>query len=713
MLQVVQYQKSGEMLVEELPAPECPPGGILVRTAYSLISAGTEKTSVFNAQSSMIQRAKKQPEQVKMVMDYVKKEGIKSTYQRVKSKLEDYKMLGYSASGIVVETKCDEFAVGDRVACAGAGYANHAEYIAIPKNLACKIPVNVSLEEAAYTTLGSIAMQGVRQANVRLGENVAVIGLGLLGQITVQLLKASGCHVIGMDINEELFEKAKKYGCDAVYPSNADNIKNVNAFTGGLGCDAVILTASTNSNEPMELAIQLARKKGKVVVVGAVGMDIPRSPFYQKELDITISCSYGPGRYDPFYEELGQDYPPAWVRWTENRNMQSVLDLIAQNKLDVKSMTSHTFDIKDAVKAYDIITGKTNEKFLGILLHYTGFDKKQEIIKRTFTVASYKAKSEVKIGFLGAGTFGQTYLIPNLQKAGVDLVGVSTAEPVTAQSAAKKFGFSMSSTDSIELINHKDINTIFCATRHDTHAKFVIESMKAGKPVYVEKPLAVNREEFDEIDKAVKEHNGRVMVGYNRRFSKPFTDMKKFFSEKKSPMSILYRVNAGYIPKGHWAQRPEHGGRIIGEGCHFIDCMIYMTDAIPISLHAMPLSIGDNEMRNRDNVVITIKFNDGSVGTLQYLANGDKGLPKEYCEVFCEGSSAIMNDFRTLELYRNAKLTKKSYDGRKGHMEEVFATIETIKQGKEMPIGYDVLKAVSLATFAAEESMDSGGVIEI
>lgn len=709
MLQIVQYQKNGEMIVEEMPAPECPAGGVLVRTAYSLISAGTEKTSVTNAQSSMIQRAKKQPEQVKLVLDFIKKEGIKSTYNRVMSKLEDFKVLGYSSAGIVVESDCDEFAIGDRVACAGAGYANHAEYVAIPKNLVCKIPENVSFEDASYTTLGSIALQGVRQADVRLGENVAVIGLGLLGQITVQLLKASGCKVIGMDIDESLFEQAKKYGADAVFKSSTDYLKNIQAITKGIGCDAVIITASTASDEPMELAINLARKKGKVVVVGAVGMNIQRSPFYQKELDITISCSYGPGRYDANYEELGNDYPVAWVRWTENRNMQTILQLISDKKLDVPSMTSHQFDIKDATKAYDIITGKIKERFLGILIQYPGYNEKQAI-KRTLTVSKYEANSNAKIAFLGAGTFGQTYLIPNLQKVGADLVGVSTAEPATAQSAAKKFGFAMSSTDSIELINHKDVNAVFCATQHDLHSKFVLESVKAGKAVYVEKPLAVNLDELKEIDKAVSEKNGRVMVGFNRRFSQPFVDMKKFFSEKKTPMSILYRVNAGFIPKTHWAQRPEQGGRIIGEGCHFIDCMVYLTDALPTSIHATSLSVADNDMRNRDNIHIHIKFSDGSVGTILYLANGDKSLPKEYCEAFCEGSSAVMNDFRTLDLYRNSKLSQNKYDGRKGHYEEVVATVTAIKQGKEMPISYEVLRTITYATFLAEESLNTGQI---
>lgn len=712
MLQIVQYQKNGEMIIEEMPAPICPANGVLVRTIFSLISAGTEKSSVSNAQSSMIQRAKKQPDQVKMVLDYVKKEGVKSTFNRVMSKLEDFKVLGYSSSGIVVETDCDEFAVGDRVACAGAGYANHAEFVAIPKNLVCKIPDNICFEDATYTTLGSIALQGVRQADVRLGENVAVIGLGLLGQITVQLLKASGCRVIGMDIDESLFEMATKYGADAVFKSSFDYVKNIQAVTKGVGCDAVIITASTGSNEPMELAINLARKKGKVVVVGAVGMNIQRAPFYQKELDITISCSYGPGRYDANYEELGNDYPLAWVRWTENRNMQTILQLIADGKLEVKSMTSHQFNIKEATKAYEIITGKIQEKFLGILIQYPGFLAKQNI-GRTQIVTKYETQSKVKLAFLGAGTFGQTYLIPNLKKAGADLVAVSTAEPATAQSAAKKFGFALSSTDSLEIINHKDVNAVFCATQHDLHSKFVIESIKAGKPVYVEKPLAINLDELKEIDKLVEEKSAQVMVGFNRRFSKPFVDTKKFFSQKKSPMSLFYRVNAGYIPKTHWAQRPEQGGRIIGEACHFIDCMVFLTDALPLSIYATSLSIADNDMRNRDNIHLHIKFSDGSVGTILYLANGDKSLSKEYCETFCEGSSAIMNDFRTLDLFRNGKLVQNKYDGRKGHKEEVIATVEAIKHGEEMPISYQILRTVTYATFLAEESLNNGQILSL
>lgn len=713
MRQVLQHQKTGDITTEDIPAPECPENGILVANAYSLISAGTERSSVEKAQSSLLQRAKKQPDQVKMVMDYVKKEGVRSTYKRVKSKLESYKELGYSSAGIVVETNCDEFAVGDKVACAGAGFAVHSEYVAIPKNLACKVPEGASLSDAAYTTMGAIATQGFRQANPRLGENVAVIGLGLLGQITIQLLKAAGCRVVGFDLDESLFDRAKFYGCERCLPSSFDSVKSAVAFSDGLGCDSVIITASTPANQPMELALEIARKKGKVVVVGDVSMHLPRSPFYQKELDVTISCSYGPGRYDPNYEVKGEDYPPAYVRWTENRNMRSFLNLIAEGKMDVGSMTSHTFEVDDAKKAYDLITGKINEKYLGVLLKYPEKDETADLQRTVQVAKEYKKTSRIGIAFVGAGTFAQTYLIPPLKGTGADLVAVSTATPANAQSAATKFGFAYSSTDSTEIINKNEANFVFCATQHDSHAKFVLEAVRAGKPVFVEKPLAVNEEELQEIERSVEERDGRVMVGFNRRFSKPFKEMKDFFGERSAPMSILYRVNAGFIPKDHWSQQAEQGGRIIGEACHFIDCMVYLTGALPTKVYAESLSAANLSAKNRDNVSITVKFTDGSVGTLLYLANGDKALPKEYCEVFCEGASAVMNDFRTVELYKNANRKQKKFDGGKGHREEVESCVKAVQKGEPFPISFEEIKAITEATFAAEESLDKNEPIII
>ncbi|MCK5741555.1 MAG: bi-domain-containing oxidoreductase [Chlorobi bacterium] len=710
MLQVVQYQKTGEMRVEDFPAPACPAGGILVRTSFSLISAGTEKTSVGNAQVSMIQRAKRQPEQVKTVIDTLKKDGIISTYNKVKSALDSYKVLGYSASGIVIESRCDEFNVGDAVICAGAGKANHAELLAIPKNLAVRIPEGVSLEEAAYTTVGSIAMQGVRQADIRLGETVAVIGLGLLGQITVQLLKASGCRVIGLDIDESLFDTALKYGCDKVFKSDEDAIKSIQAYSRGLGCDSVVITASTGSNQPMELALKLARKKGKVVIVGGIGMNLPRPDFYLKELEIKISCSYGPGRYDPTYEEKGVDYPAAYVRWTENRNMQAFLDLIAEKKMDVKSMTTHTYKVKDAATAYELITGKIPEKFLGILLEYP---ERKDALNRTISISNTAPNGKLGIAFVGAGSFAQSYLMPPLKDTGVDMIGVSTNTPANAETAGRQFGFNKCSTDSSELIKDKDVNAVFCATRHDTHAQYVTESLNAGKSVFVEKPLAISREEVEAIDKAAAKGTAGVMVGFNRRFSKSFELINKFFEGRHDPMVINYRVNAGLVPKSHWAQAPENGGRIIGEACHFIDCMVYLTKALPVKVYADAISSSNVEGVNRDNVVITIKFSDGSVGSLQYLANGDKSVPKEYMEAYCEGSTAFMNNFESVELIRNGKTKKHNLDGKKGHKEEVVATVEAMKAGKEMPISYEAIRAITMATIAAEESLDSGAAVEL
>ncbi len=712
MLQVIQYQKDGEISVEELPAPVCIKGGILVRNLSSIISAGTEKASVTNTQSSLLSRARKQPKEMKLVMDFVKKEGLVSTAKRVFAKLDSYKTFGYSSAGVVIESDCEDFVPGDFVACGGAGFAVHAEIITLPKNLAVKVPGNLSPEEAAYATVGAIALQGVRQADTRLGENVAVIGLGLLGQLTVQMLKASGCRVAGLDINDKLFETAKSFGCDETYLSSKENIKDLLAFTKGIGFDAVIITASTSSNEPMELAIEIARKKGRVVVVGSVGMNIQRSPFYQKELEITISCSYGPGRYDANYEELGIDYPVAFVRWTENRNMRTVLDLIDNGKLDVKSLTTHKFNIADATKAYELVSGKVKDFYLGIAL---GYSERQQASEKTISYKkNYEKTDKLSIGFLGAGTFGQNYLLPPLKESGVQLHSVTTASSVNAVTVAKRFGFLNASTDSDSVIDNPEVNALFCATRHDLHAEYVVKSVKAGKPIFVEKPLAVNVEQLMEIDNAVRENNGRIMVGFNRRFSKPFADIKDFFASRTDAMMISYRVNAGMPPKTFWVFRPEQGGgRIIGEVCHFIDTMCYLTNALPVKIYAECISSDSEATFNHDNVVVTIKFSDGSIGSLQYFANGDASMPKEHCEVFCQGSSAVMENFETVKFYRAGNQSKKSYNGQKGHKEEILATVNALQYGNPMPIDYRTLRQVTLATFAAVESLKNGYAVEL
>jgi polar amino acid transport system substrate-binding protein len=713
MLQAIQYQKTGELSVKELPAPELKPGMVIVRTSASLISAGTERTSVETAKASMLQKARSRPDLVKQVLDMAKKEGAMATWEKVRTRLDSYKALGYSAAGVVIASSVDEFAPGDRVACAGAGYASHAEVIAVPKNLVIKVPEEVTLDEACFTTLGAIAMQGVRQAKVSLGESVAVIGLGLLGQLTVQLLKASGCRVIGLDINERQFALAREFGADAVTTSSGGAASVIESFTRGLGADAVIITASTGSNEPMELALKAARKKGRVVVVGAVGMNLPRSPFYEKELEVTIACSYGPGRYDPSYEEDGHDYPVAWVRWTERRNMESVIDLIAAGKLNVKRMITHRIPIAEAERAYDLITGKINEPYIGIVLNYP--DRGETALLRSVKVGNGASNgaANLGIGFVGAGNFAQSFLLPNAKKSGARLVAVATSTSVNAHSVAEKFGFSEATTDASALIADKGIDSVFIATRHDTHGEFVAKALEAGKQVFVEKPLAISREELQTIRGIVEAKNDRVMVGFNRRFSASVRAVKGNFAGVGEPLVMLYRVNAGFIPLESWVQAESQGGRIIGEGCHFIDTMQFLTDARPVSVYAAAIGSRNAQVRNADSVSITVRFSDGSVGTLLYLANGDGAISKEYLEVHGGGRSAIMDNFRQVTLARGRKTKVEKFDGDKGHAEEVQQTLAAMKNHTAMPISFQSLYDTTLVTLAAMESLATGEAVAL
>ena len=712
MHQVVQHQKSGVVEVAELPAPALRPGWIVVRTVASLISAGTERSSVEKSKASLLERARKQPDDFRQAVDMAKKEGPLNAFKKIMNKLDSYRSLGYSAAGVVVESGCDEFAPGDRVACAGAGYAVHAEIISVPKNLAVRIPEGVSFEAASFTTLGAIALQGVRQADPRLGESVVVVGLGLLGQITVALLKANGCRVIGLDIDESQFALAKEFGADQTMRSDRAGEDAVASFTRGIGADAVIITAATSSNEPMESAIRMARQKGRVVVVGAVGMDIPRSPFYQKELDITISCSYGPGRYDPSYEEEGNDYPPGFVRWTEGRNMEAILDLIAAGSLDVEKIITHRFDLPDAPKAYDLVTGETKEPFIGIVLNYP---ESEGDLKRSVQVggSTAVAPGRLRLGFIGAGSFAQGHLLPHLTKLDIDRVIAVTATPANAKSAAEKFGFSHAGTDGMEAATSEETNGLFIATQHDTHGPYVAAGLAAGKQVFVEKPLAINEEELKAIELLGSEGKDRLMVGFNRRFSAPFVAIGEQMKSVSEPLVVLYRVNAGHIPTSHWVQRPEQGGRIIGEACHFVDTISSLTGSSPTRVYASAIGSQNREVRNADSVAITIDYADGSVGTVHYLANGAKGLAKEYCEVFGGGKSAIMTDFREVAFYSGGKRTAKKYDGSKGHREEVIATIEAMRSGGPMPIAFTSLVETTRVTFAALESLATGKPVDL
>ncbi|MCX8057348.1 MAG: bi-domain-containing oxidoreductase [Ignavibacteria bacterium] len=707
MKQLVQRIKDGEMKVVDLPIPFLKPKGVLVKNYFSLISAGTERTTVETGKENLILKAYKNPDVVKQVYQIIRRDGLIPTIERILGNLEDYKTLGYSSAGIVIESSSEKFKPGDRVACAGAGYANHAEVVYVPENLCVKLPESVSLEEGAFTTLGAIALQGVRLANPTLGEKIVVIGLGLLGLITVQLLKANGCTVIGLDVSDEALEFAKKFNCDYVFKSSKSEKDTIINLTDGYGADKVLITAGTESNEPIELSGLITREKGKVIVVGAVKMDIPRGPYFSKEIEIVISKSYGPGRYDPKYEEYGIDYPYGYVRWTENRNMQSIVELIAQKKLDVNSLITHKFKIDEYQKAYDLILGKSNEFYRGILFEY---QDEVDLRKKTFYSNTKTKKIEnIRIGFIGAGSFAQSSLLPHLKNLNVSLVNVCTTDGLSSSNVARKFGFEKFTTSPEEIINDNEINVVFIATRHDSHAKYVIEALKAGKKVFVEKPLAIYYEELREIiDLNVEEKF--LLVGFNRRFAKSIQDIKKHFPT--GPFNFLYRVNAGKLPLEHWTQFEDQGGRIIGEVCHFIDTLSFLCNSYPKQVFAQTISdkIGNN--KEEDTLSILIKFEDGSIGTIVYQANGDAALPKEYLEVSSLQRTAILNNFESVDFYAGGKKRTKNYYG-KGHKEEVEAFINAIKNGYQPPIELKSLYLTTQTTFAIVQSIRTGQPVEV
>lgn len=719
MLQVIQHQRTGEICVDELPAPNLRPGCVLVGNRFSLISAGTERTSVETAQASMLDKARSRPDLVRQVLDNYRREGLLATYKKVQERLNNYKELGYSCAGVVIESTVDDIKVGDRVACGGVGYASHAEVVCVPRNLVVKVPDEVELDEAAFTTVCAIAMQGVRQADVHVGEQVAVIGVGLIGLITVQLLKASGCRVIGVDVASRNFELGLNLGCDQCAVSNDDAVREVQSFTRGNGADAVIITAATTSNQPVELAIQCTRKRGTVVVVGAVGMDIPRSPFYEKEINFRISCSYGPGRYDPNYEERGRDYPIGFVRWTENRNMEAVLDMMAQQRLNMRALITHRIPVEQSLGAYEIITAKKQENYLGILIQYPSTSETPTGVRRIElrTPAPRKSSKTATLGFVGAGNFTQSMLLPALVKLSPRMRGVATSRPSNAKNVARKFCFEFCASDAAEIINDKDVDLVFVASRHDSHAHYVVEALSAGKSVFVEKPLALSRQELEDVLNAyaAAERAGTsplLMVGYNRRFSRPIRAIQRLFAGRTEALALHYRVNAGFTPSTHWMQHPDQGGRIIGEGGHFVDVMQFLCGAVPTSVYATALS--DKARRyNNDNLLISINFADGSAGTIHYLANGAAAVEKEYLEVFSDSKTARMWDFKKLECATGRKKSTMSFSGEKGHAEEMKALIDAFESGIGSPVSIDSLAATSRATFAIMESLRTGCVVGV
>jgi predicted dehydrogenase/threonine dehydrogenase-like Zn-dependent dehydrogenase len=707
MKQIIQNIKTSKLYVDEVPLPGLHEGMVLVENEFSLISAGTERSTVKMAQANLLNKARQRPDLVAQVLQNIKKEGLSATINKVKTKLDSLKALGYSTSGTVIASmdRSGVFKAGERVACAGQDYASHAEIVSIPENLVVKIPDNVSSKEAAFTTLGAIAMQGVRQAEVNLGEKICVIGLGLIGQITCQLLKANGCSVFGVDIAPGLVKLANDLSAGSAYSRNDTNLISASEnFTNGHGFDAIIITAATSSNDPVELAAEMVKKKGKIIIVGAVKMDIPRDPhFYRKELDLRMSCSYGPGRYDINYEELGNDYPYAYVRWTEQRNMEAFLELLSKKKINVEPLITHIFKIEEAEKAYDIVLGKTIEPYIGILLSYTANREKFNSIVPLKT----EPLNDLNVGFVGAGNFAQNYLIPHVKSFGASLNSVVTSRGITSKNVAQKFGFSVCSSEIGDITNNNNINTVFIATPHAIHATQVMELIKCNKNVFVEKPLAVNKEQLKNIIATKNNYNKPLMVGFNRRFADVSKIIKKEFSNLEEPLVINIRINAGFIPKEHWIQTAEVGaGRIVGEMCHFIDLMQFFTDAEPTEVYAQSITTENTKITSYDNIAVVINFSNGSVGNLLYLANGNPTLPKEYIEVFGAGKTGIIYDFKKGEFFKNNKKIKIKSSG-KGHKQEVYSFLTEMKAGNDAPISFRSICLTTLTTFKIIDSLQT------
>lgn len=708
MHQIQQNYRSGELDVVDVPVPALRDGGVLVANAYSLISAGTERNTVTTAKKSLVGKARSRPDLVKRVLEVARREGLLETYRMVRNKLDTPIPLGYSCAGFVaaVADDVDALRVGDRVACAGTGYASHSEIVFAPQNLVARVPDGVPLDAAAYTTLGAIALQGVRQASVTLGDRVAVIGLGLLGQLTVQILKAAGCRVLAVDLADDLVAMARKGGADLALNRAADVERAAATFTDGWGVDRVIVTASTRSADPVELAGAVAREKGIVVVVGDVDLAVPRETYYRKELDLRLSRSYGPGRYDPGYEERGIDYPLPYVRWTEGRNLASFLGLVADGKIDHGLLTTHRFAFEDAGRAYRLVTGEDDARSVGILLRYR--DQPAEALARAAITLQAAQAGGVGVSFIGAGSFAQNFLLPKLPPA--SLRCVVTATGLAARSVARKFGFRDAATDPEAALADPGTRALIVATRHDSHADLVVRGLHAGKYVLVEKPLALTPAGLERVRAAVREvGTGRLMVGFNRRFAPAAVAARDALRDRTGPLSLHYRVNAGALPRDHWLHDPVvGGGRILGEACHFVDFAVFLTEERIRRVFATSLRSGD-ETSDRENVAITLEFSGGSVATIHYLANGDRAVAKEWIEVFSDGRIVQIDDFASATLFHDQRRTRLRLDGKgRGYREELAAFLARVQAGEHLPVSDEDAFHVTEACFAVLESLRGG-----
>lgn len=705
MKQLIQNLRTGETSLEEVPIPQVKTGCVLIKTHQSLVSLGTEKMLVEFGKANFIEKARQQPEKVKQVFEKVKTDGFLPTVEAVFRKLSEPLPLGYCHVGniIAIGEGVSEFKIGDRVASNG----HHAEVVCVPKNLVAKIPDNVSDQEATFTVVGAIALQGIRLINPTFGETVAVIGLGLIGQLTAELLQANGCEVLAFDIDEAKTAIATAKGIKAFTVSEAINpVKIAQEITQNIGVDAVIITASTSSDEIISQAAQMSRKRGRIVLVGVVGLNLQRADFYEKELSFQVSCSYGAGRYDDSYEKNGQDYPIGFVRWTEKRNFEAVLKAIATGRLNVKSLVSEVIDFQDYKQIYGNI-GKS--KSIASLLKYSeNIDISQFCIslqKHTFQ------SSQNVLAIIGAGNFTKATILPNLTKLKAQIKYLSSASGLSGTLLARKFGVHYSTTNNEDILKDADVNTVIIATRHDTHARLCIEALQAGKHVFVEKPLALNHSELDEIIDVYQKANTTLTVGFNRRFSPFSQDLKKQLGDSNTPIHVIITVNAGEIPKSHWTQNMNiGGGRIIGEACHFIDLITYFTSSLVEK--TIMNSMGQSPNENTDNATILLKYQNGSTGVINYFANGSKAYSKERIEVYSQGRTMIIDNFRK-SFYFGTKSSGISRSQDKGHCKQFELFLERIDKGGEAIIPISDIINTSRASIAAVESLKLGIWVQI
>ncbi|MBU0677417.1 MAG: bi-domain-containing oxidoreductase [Verrucomicrobia bacterium] len=719
MKQVSQNYKTGSIRLEEVDTPALKPGGALVQTACSVISAGTEGMKVKEGKMSLLEKARARPDQVKKVVQSVQQQGLKATYQKVMNKLDSLTPLGYSTSGIInaVGSGVPDLTVGQRVACAGAGYANHAEVNFVPRNLIVPIPEGVSMEHAAFTTIGSIALQGFRQSGMQLGETACVIGLGLLGQILVQILKSAGVNVIGVDLAEDRCKLARALGASATGTPDDPSLKTaIKSLTSGAGADCIFICAGGSSNQPVEFAVEVARDRARVVDIGKTRLDLSWKDYYEKELDVRFSRSYGPGRYDPNYEERGIDYPIGYVRWTERRNMSAFLELVAKGAVNLGPIISGVFPFSEAEKVFaDMAEGKASG--LGVVLKYYAKSPEAKVRPQiqTAEVKSGPTKGAVRVGVIGAGNYASSMLLPHLvTDAEACLAAVATARSLTAADAARKFGFERSGTEYKDILNANDIDAVVVATRHASHASMTAEALRAGKAVFVEKPLAIDFAGAERIRKTIVDTgNDRLQVGFNRRFAPLVMKMKEELGLVKTPLVMTYRVHAGQMDSGSWYLDSAEGSRFLGEAGHFLDVLAYLTDARPISVFASFQQPGKISADDRENMVVTVDYDDGSVGSLLYLTQGATKVPKEYIEVFGGGRTLQLDNFEKLTVYSGTSKTIHKSGLDKGQKGEMAAFVKAVRTGGPMPAVVDCLLDTTLATLAADKSAAERRIVHL